>query len=271
MALVNKPDNFDKLAFEAGKQIHNHTIQLLVKGGQYGHKPHGSGVLLEVGNKRLIITAAHVTEKADSNPLFVTSKRGIIPVVGNLRETDLCKDDKADLAYIILDDKIGEILADSYQFITVNKILSHSAVRSNQYMVVGYPEVNIRADYEKHIIHAGSSIFLLTPSKDEVYDYYGFDKDKNFVLDFAGKGIDLETDTKSGKIDDPYGISGCGLWLLSEDPGAEPLALQYQLIGIMTEFRKGKYHSLIGNKIDFVISALVTLDGFKIERKTRNH
>jgi len=102
-------------------------------------------------------------------------------------------------------------------------------------------------------------------SKEEVYEYYKFDIHKDYILDFAGRGIDLQTDEKSGKISDPNGMSGCGLWLLTEKPSTDTYDLQYHLIGIMTEFRKGKYHCLIGNRIELVISALIDLEKFDIK------
>lgn len=266
MTLTEKPKYFDKLAFELGKQVHKHTIQFLAKGGKYGHRPYGSGVLIFADNKCLILTAAHVTADFDNTPLFVTSNKGIIPVVGDLRETDLDKDKTTDLAYIILDDAIASILVQTYDFLPISKIThSHIPVIANQYLVVGYPEVNIRADKEERKIYAGSSIFLLTMSNEEVYEYYKFDKHKDYILDFAGKGIDLQTDEKSGKIADPNGMSGCGLWLLTEKPDTDTFELQYHLIGIMTEFRKGKYHCLIGNRIELVISALIDIEKFNIK------
>ena len=266
MTHTEKPQEFDKLAFEIGKQIHKHTIQFLAKGGKFGHRPYGSGVLVFADNKCLIITAAHVTEDFENTPLFVTSNKGIIPIVGDLRETDLVKDRTTDLAYIILDDTIASILVQTYDFLPVSKIsYLHIPVIANRYLVVGYTEVNIRAVKEEKTIYAGSSIFLLTMSKEEVYDYYKFDKHKDYILDFAGKGIDIQTDEKSGKIVDPYGMSGCGLWLLTEKPDKETLNLQYNLIGIMTEFRKGKYHCLIGNRIEIIITALIDFEKFNIK------
>lgn len=147
MTLTEKPQEFDKLAFGLGKQVHSHTIQLLAKGGKYGYKPYGSGVLVFADNKCLIITAAHVTEDFDNTPLFVNSKKGIIPVVGGLRETDLDRDNTTDLAYIVLDDAIAAILVQTYDFLPISKIThSHVPVITNQYLVVGYPDVNIRAE-----------------------------------------------------------------------------------------------------------------------------
>ena len=265
MSEGRKPAGFDSKAFEIGKIIHNHTIQLLEKGGKYGHKPYGTGVLVFIDGKCIIITAAHVTKDSDNTQLYVNSLRGIIPIVGYFRETDLDKDKTTDLAYIILHDDTAAILVPTYDFLPMSRIVhSHKPIISNQYLVVGYPEKNIRADSTQKTVYSGSSIFLLTMSKNKAYEYYGYDVNKDYVLDFAGRGIDLETDKKSGKIDDPNGMSGCGLWLLTEKPDSDTFELHYHLIGIMTEFRKGKYHVLIGNRIEIVISALIQLEGLNI-------
>lgn len=141
MAQSVTKQNFDNKAFEIGKVIHRHTIQFLVKGGIYKHKPYGTGVLVFADNKCLIITAGHVTQQYDNRPLFVNSMKGIIPVVGELRETDLDKDKTTDLAYIILHDNVAAILVQTYDFLPINKIIySHKPVISHQYLVVGYPE-----------------------------------------------------------------------------------------------------------------------------------
>ncbi len=265
MAISKKIDDFDRQASAMGKIIHRHTIQFLEKGGKYGHQPYGSGVLVFLNNKCLIFTAAHVTENFDTTPLFVLSNKGIIPIVGYVRETDLDKDNQTDLAYIILEDAIAAILVQSYDFIPLNRLLhSHIPEHINQYLVVGYPERNIRAVPDEKRIYTGSSIFILTMSKENVYDHYRFDKDKTYILDFAGKGLDLESNGESEKIGDPHGISGCGLWLLSQKQNVDYFELEYHLIGIMTEFRKGKYHCLVGNRIEIIISALTQLDGYNI-------
>ncbi len=255
--------DFDAKAFEIGKIIHRHTIQFLEKGGKYGYKPYGTGVLVFVDNKCLILTAAHVTKDSDNTQLFVNSIKGIIPVIGILRETDLQKDKTTDLCYIILDDRIAEILVHSYDFLPMSKVAySHNPIIGNPYLVVGYPEGNLRVVPAEQKIYLGSSIFLLTMSQEKVYEYYKFDVDKDYMLDFAGRGIDLVTNKKSGKIADPNGMSGCGLWSLTEKAGDDGVELQYHLIGIMTEYRKNKYHVLIGNRIEIIISALIRLEGF---------
>ena len=118
-----KPVGFDSKAFEIGTVIHNHTIQFLEKGGKYGYKPYGTGVLVFIDGKCIILTAAHVTKDSDNIQLYVNSSKGIIPVVGDLRETDLDKDKTTDLAYIILHDKIAAVFVETYDFLTLFKIV----------------------------------------------------------------------------------------------------------------------------------------------------
>lgn len=80
-----------------------------------------------------------------------------------------------------------------------------------------------------------------------------------------GKGTNL-TDAEKTKINDKFhGISGCGLWLIFTYKDGEEHKVDYRLIGIMTEFRKGKFYCLIGNKIQLVVDALNSLEGLKIQ------
>ena len=55
------------------------------------------------------------------------------------------------------------------------------------------------------------------------------------------------------------------LWYLdfNLDPLTNKYWGDYRLIGIMTEFKKGKYSCLIANKIHLFIDAFKTKEGFK--------
>jgi hypothetical protein len=51
-------------------------------------------------------------------------------------------------------------------------------------------------------------------------------------------------------------MSGCGLWYISAYGTETEFYLDYDLIGIMTEFKKSKYLVLIGCKIDLILNDL---------------
>jgi hypothetical protein len=262
------PD-FDKAASEISKsKLHFHTIQFLVKDNKkpYGYRPHGSGVLAKIQDRYLIFTASHVTEDITVHPLYINTRVGIQIVVGFCRETDLKMEKFTDVAYILLDKMLGLLLSETYEFLPLDKIShSHRPLLATNYMICSYPEKNIRIDKATQMVYTGTSHFLLSMADEKVFDYYGLDKEKNYAIKFGGKGKDLESGVKTRKIDDPYGISGCGLWFLKPKIVNDKIQIDYYLIGIMIMFKKAKYHILIGNRIELIISALEKDEGFEIQ------
>ncbi|HVM86699.1 MAG TPA: hypothetical protein VMT76_00830 [Puia sp.] len=238
-------------------KLHFHTIQFLIKkkNSKYNFNPYGSGVLVEIEDQYLIFTASHVVETADSDPLFILTRIGVTQVIGSSSNTNFKNDKNTDLAYIILDKMLGLLLTETYQFLPLTKI-SHSHVHKEtaNYMVCGYPDKNLWIK-EGDII-TGSSHFLLSMANEKTYEYYHFDKQKNYVLNFAGKGVDIVTGKRSEKISDPYGMSGSGLWYLQVRPEPGKMVLDYFLIGIMMLFKKSRYHVLVGNKIELIMADL---------------
>lgn len=241
--------------------IHHHTIQILNRDaaapGRY--KPGGSGVLTQFQDRYFIFTASHVT--ADNNgdsQLYINTRVGVQLLSGTLDETNLDADPWADLAYIELDRPLALLLTETYKFLPFNKIeVGHHPTEWPQYLVSGYPERNIWIDQETQTITTGSSHFLLTMANTNPYDYYNISKESCIVLNFAGAGFDLETGEKIKGIQDPYGISGCGLWsIVPNGMRNDKMILRYTLIGIMFMVKRSKYHVLIGNKIEIILQAL---------------
>lgn len=257
----------DEYVLKTSKEkIHYHTIQFLVRGGKFGYKPLGSGVLVKINGRYLIFTASHVTENTGEQNLYISTPKGFLRVVGEARETDLEKDKHTDLAYIILEDVVGKALEEAYSFIPISMIKPfHQMEEQGRYIVIGYPVKNIRT--EGKIVYAGSSTYLLQGSKDEAYEFHKLSKELHLVLNFAGKGIELTGNNKKKRDPEPYGISGCGLWLITAIPNNERVEFNYRLIGIMTQFRKVKYHVLVGNRVELLMEALIHLEGFPIRIK----
>jgi hypothetical protein len=251
------------------EKLHFHTIQFLEKKErfQYNYKPYGSGVLIKIQDHYLVFTASHVTGNIGNGSLYFNTRIGVQQVVGSYYETDIEIDKHTDLAYIILDRMLGLLLSETYQFLPLTNIChSHIPKETTNYMVCGYPEKNIWED--EGDIYTGSSHFLVCMANQKIYTYYQLDLNKNYAVNFAGRGIDLTTCNKSNKIDDPYGMSGCGLWFLRARAIAGKMILDYFLIGIMTMIKKYKYHVLIGNKIEPIMIDLERIGLFNFDWKT---
>lgn len=259
MATIKLPEKLSKSFYDLSKEkIFNHTCQLLIKGGQYGYTPWGTGVLVGLEDNFYIFTAAHVTECINERTfLFVNTTQGLLPISGELNETDLSHDENVDVAFIRLDKNLVEILKLTYEFLPSNKIcINHEPEATTQYLSLGFPEKNIKIDKENHIIKTGSSSFLHKLKKDKVYEKYKFEKSLHFIVDYAGKGYDLLTNEKKSIIRRPHGMSGCGLWFISFKGVETDFKLEYSLIGIMTEYIEKPFDVLIGSKVNVIIDGI---------------
>jgi len=248
-----------------GEKILRYTCQLLVN-DKSGLKAHGSGVFIKVNELHILLTAAHVTEGwTDENPLFIRiGATKHVTLVGGFRETKLQKDDKIDLAYIIVDERILPDLKKAYLFLPVSKIRDHKQLLgATNYCVMGYPEKSKQEINGK--IEPVAQAYYVSPSSDKVYEYYDFNPDLFYMLEIKGKGTNIKTGEKKKTGTHFYGISGCGLWIMIIDSDGEKInSVDYRLIGIMTEFRNSKYLTLIGIKIRVVLNAIMEFEKIKL-------
>lgn len=261
--LENKVDSIIKEKIVG--RVLSHTCQLFRKGGKYGHMPHGTGVCVHISGRYFIITASHVADdfEEDTN-IYVKGDGKFIPITGNLRQTDIDKDKQIDLSYIILDEEIIEPLKFNHDFLTLNKIRgNHKLINATQYMVLGFPERNIKEI--ENVVSTGASFYLLRPSQTKVYSFHKFNESKIISLDFSGKGINMLSGEKAGKRPDPYGISGCGLWFLDIIRIGEDIEVNYYLIGIVLAGTKNKYQVLWANRIEILIHSMNTFGDINIK------
>lgn len=260
LELQRMMEQFDKAAWALAKEkLHRHIIQILNRDDEspYKYKPGGSGVLVQIKGRYFILTASHVTELSKDIDLFANSQGKIVEITGDFNESDLSINKNIDLAFIELEKNLGELLARSYDFLPVEKIeYGHAPSKKDKYMASGYPERNIRIDEATHSIITGSSHFLLTISEEKRYKFYRLDPKENFLLNFEGGGTDLESGERIRRLDDPYGISGCGLWHLHPFISEGKLLMDYSLVGIMYMVKRDKYQVLIANRIEIVVQGL---------------
>lgn len=237
-------------------------------------KPHGSGVFVLIHDIHFILTASHVTKafNDDGKDLFIrVGEKKYIPVSGEIKETVIDKSDGVDLAYIKIDKEMILPLSKPYDFLTIDKIRKHNKMLdAMNYCVIGFPENNV--DYNKGYLNTGAVAYFTTPTNDKPYDYYKYSKEDWFIVDIKGKGIDIKSGEKK-KINTYFnGISGCGLWLYAIEYNQETdeYDFDYKLIGIMTEYKKGKYFCLVGNKIHHFIDVFRVLEKMKFKEKNKN-
>ncbi len=265
MGKVKSDNEIDKILNGLMRdEIGPHSCQLFEQGDGKQMKPYASGVLALLGDKHYLLTASHVTENwSNDHQLFTRTPKGYVSIVGDLRETDIEKSNGLDLAYIKLDNQVIPAIEAGHKFLPISKFRKHSKLLdSTQYCVIGFPTINKKFVDGK--LKTGASGYFLHPSSDKVYDHYGLNPNTHFVLEMKGKGTDLITGQIGKFKTGAHGLSGCGLWLTLLNSNGDSFSADFRLVGIMTEFRKSKYHCLIGNRIDVILDALQKYEGLNL-------
>lgn len=224
------------------KDILRFTCQLFILNSDQP-EPYGSGVFAKLGDSYYILTASHVAEyiRDAKRNLYVRAKvkDGYVNVVGSVKGTEM-NIHGVDLAYIKVNESFLREIHDNFKFLPISKFRAHNKlVNLSQYCVVGFPEKN--SWVQNRSLITGANAYILEPSRENVYKYYKLKPEVNYLLDIKGKGTDLAEGTVNRIYDGEFhGISGCGLWLLMPHTNEGELKIDYRLIGIMTEFRKGE-------------------------------
>jgi len=240
------------------------TCQFLKHDPVKGLKPFASGVMAELAGAYFILTASHVIEDwSDQNKLFVEIEKGHISVVGKASGTETETGEKLDVAYIKLKDELVPILKRWYQFLAFDQLLHHNKVfDEGNYCAYGFPVVNFKMKSE--VANSVGSAYYMRPNTDKVFDHYGLSPLSHYILEFHGKPVNIKTGQIEKIKTEHYGLSGGGLWYTDIKFVHNRMISKAKLIGIMTEFRKGKYECLIANRIEVVLGLIEMNERLKI-------
>lgn len=212
--------------------------------------PFASGVFIEVADEYFMLTASHVVEDwSNENKLFVKVNESYVSLVGKACGTVIEKEQRIDCAYIRLKPEIVPILDSVYRFLPPEKCL-HPAqmVHEATYCVLGYP-VALGNRAMSYFTHA---------APDKVFEHYGLHPLQHYVMLYEGKGINIQSGAHEKFKIEHYGLSGCGLWYINLDINEGDMRMigEARLLGIMTEFRTGKFQCLIANRLEIVIASI---------------
>jgi hypothetical protein len=242
------------------------TCQFFKEDGKGGVTPFATGVMVEFGPSCYILTASHVIEDwSKASKLFVPLEEAYVSVTGHAYGTEMDKKNRYDIAYIKLKPEMAKLLRYSYRFIPAKKMLHHNkSFFEPNYCIFGYPVIN-QKKVDGKIKTFGSAYYSL-PCQDKVFEYYRLDPLAHYAFEFQGKGVNIQSNKTEKIRTEHYGLSGCGVWYVDIDFKRNKFKSSAQLIGVMTEFRKGKYQCLIGNRLEIIMATIERNEGVKIKR-----
>lgn len=260
-------DQFFKLpGYEkARNSIINHTCQILHISDKK-LKPYASGVCVLIHNEYYILTASHVARPIlESRDDFVirVNRDHFVKVLGKIVFTDENKSNGLDVGYIKLLGESKEHLKLSYDFVDIKRFLHHPKMETiHPYVVCGYPEGLTDIGDE---VRTGLYYYLTRPLKTKVFKYYKKDPNSWYIVNLVGTKGDMFTDQKIILKDNLHGLSGCGLWKIKiiQQGNKDEYIYDYRLIGIMTDYRRGKFLCLMGIKIKHFLDAMIKNENVK--------
>lgn len=260
----SNPEFHDRVVESIAKQISDFSPQLFLdKRHNPKLPPHSlaSSVLISVGEKHFLISAAHTFHEEDLQNVGIMFGNNFCPIGGELwwlepNVGDNYDPNKQDIAIFKLDEITVDVLKKRYKFLTWDKLgFNHHSSTKSRYLSFGFPEKKTRKNYPTKEIIPTSIILGLFGLGERYYRENNFDEKKLLLLLIKQQEMDDLNIEVVKPLPELEGMSGCGVWnvfnLSIENS-------QFELVSIVT----GQNHSksiLYSTKVDVLFNYLQTL------------
>lgn len=243
-----------------------HTVGLYAV-DEYGKSTvWGTGILLEIGLKCFVVTAAHVAVDGKTIPLAIGIPNSEVPFVKikgceTYHSTSKCgdhSDDELDLAVIDLSEALVARIRETRQFLHVRDLdLGDRITSFGMYLVLGLPKAWSRQEENKTTSEV-LSLSALPQAFESVPSVENLNPKSHFVLDYGRTPFFGRDGNQVVKPPPPGGISGCGVWRIATaaDMQHPDLLPPPQLVGIVTGWYESKL-VLKGSRIALALGLIL--------------
>lgn len=248
---------YNKIASYISLEIIKYTPQLYYVEDHSSDEapyPHSSSVLLHFDEKFFLVTAGHCVHNIDLTKVGIMLGHDFCSIGGSLKcyepnDEDTYEPTNLDLAIFRLKSETVDAFKEKYDFLNVEKLnFNHISSKESRYLIFGYPGELTENDDEAKVI-IPSSLKLRTIGVPFLYYLQeGIDKNKTLVLFVDQNNIGTSDSTTVSELAALGGISGCGVWHVSDLNTSNP---QYQLVSILTGENQ-EQTTLYSTKIDII-------------------
>lgn len=207
----------------------------------------GSCILVQIANRRFLVTAAHVLDHAYDGPLHVAADGDFVFINGTMyrsgkRETR--HSDDIDVGFIEITGEIASKMGDCL-FLSVDDLdVADRDQPDSVYIASGYPIRHTILNFLRRKHHAQLVTYSLSADS-PAYQAFGLKQGVHLPLKFVLKRMKSWGHTRRPKK--PQGISGGAIFRLNSPYSTAPLSIT--LVGVITEFRKSPRSILLGTRI----------------------
>ena len=216
---------------------------------------HGTGTLVQIGDERIVVTAAHVVRRHEPERLQIVGEER----VSNLRSAPVAKevlggglDDKLDVGFVrITPDLVARLHGKA--FIGLEDIeLFPVGVSQDLSLNFGMPEAAHQEEQEK--FHRYDSFSFFTKVSDEFDWKSGKRRPLDIWMDFPAE-VDNTFTGRAEALPNPKGMSGGGIWRAHFGGEEAWRPENVRLIGINSEFYEEK-RQIRANRMEALVELL---------------
>ena len=220
------------------------TVPLLLwRNSRKSPEPHGSAVLLDIGGKLFLFTAAHVLDHSSDEGDFYLPFNGVLVCLSGMWfKTSIPpsgdrKDDNEDAAYVCCDISGFQPEPHRRNVLCRSDVCLATTGKRKMLRVAGYPARRVQV--ENGSVKSEANSVEGYELDDRMYDNLGLSRQRNVALKFDQKRMfSPRLNRTITPISDFAGMSGGGIYL--ESPVADPPSVRFQLVGIATDYDQGR-------------------------------
>jgi hypothetical protein len=223
----------------------------------------GTGVLLRIAERVVLVTAAHVVDLAADEPLFFAPGQKLRSVPRDLYATipphGKRSADKFDLAVIGLGPELESELNIAHPLgeteIRIFERPDLAIGRKTRYLVMGFSRSAQPRVPAGRVINAVPLHPIVIAREESAYPALGTAPDSHLLLGYDLADFALER--KGDLLSNPHGMSGGGVWRIDNTQGEDDARLS--LVGIIIEHHAEPYHTMIATRIGVAFDGIAHL------------
>jgi hypothetical protein len=259
-------ERFNKICDNVSKIIVSYSPQLFsVKDHKSKLPPaaDSSSILVTIENRFFLVTAAHCIHEFDLTCIGIMILDEFVGLGGTVQYfepngAETFDPNNMDMAVFELDAETTAAMKEKYQFLDWNQIKTgHPSLKISPYLIFGYPGSKTRKHFPTKQIIPEPFILRTIGKPFEFYQTENIDPQKTLALLVDQKRIASAVTKEVEKIEELGGISGCGVWHISNLLAEYPT---FELISILTGENKEKA-VLYSSKVDNLRTILIRAFG----------
>lgn len=259
-------ERFNTICDNVSRIVVNYSLQLFSVKDHVSKLPpfaDSSSILVTVAERYFLVTAAHCIHGIDLTCFGIMISDEFIRLGGTVQyfepnEEDAFDPNNMDMAVFELDDETVAAMKEKYQFLRWNQIkIGHPSEKISPYLIFGYPGLKTRKHFPTKQIIPEPFILRTIGKPLDFYQEQKIDTRKTLALLVDQKRIASAMTDKIEEVGELGGISGCGVWHISNLLNDTP---DFHLISILTGENQDK-SVLYSSKVDNLRAILINAFG----------